>query len=445
MSNTKKIRVAVCGGGIGGLTAAVALGQYPNIEVEVYEAATKFGELGAGIGIFPRPWQIMKKLGLDQDLLKSTEIKPKEGPVTSFRYRKSDRPEGLDFYTLITQGNLLTFHRPDFQQVLLRRLPKSCRTCCSKRLRSYIQRPSGPIEVTFEDGSRTTCDVLIGADGLKSAVRQALLGEKAQYAGSQQKFQEAADITSCIDPAWSGTNAYRALIPAHRLREKSPNHPIFTRPTQYLGKNGYIIAYPISHGKMINFVAFLSRHNLENTKFNGPWVSTVEKSDFVHLFANWEPEVQELMACVERPLKWAIHTVRPLPSFVSGGVALVGDAGHATVPHQGSGAGHAIEDAYFLATLLGHPATTRETLHRALRIYDQVRRPYALRMQEKSRLNGRYFTMNVDGLNFDTLSGDRLREKLHQLGETFTKNWEWAWTTTIDSSLQQAIQLLESS
>jgi salicylate hydroxylase len=126
----------------------------------------------------------------------------------------------------------LTFHRADFQTVLLRKLPTSYRTGihCSKRLRSYKQRHGGPITLLFEDGTSTICDVLIGADGLKSAVRRSLLGEKASMAQSQNNWSEAADITALIDPVWSGTNAYRALIPADRLRSRQSNHRTLTQP-----------------------------------------------------------------------------------------------------------------------------------------------------------------------------------------------------------------------
>jgi salicylate hydroxylase len=131
-----------------------------------------------------------------------------------------------------SSGNLMTFHRPDFQNVLLRRLPTSYRIYCSKRLRSYSQRQGGPVNLLFEDGTRTSCDVLLGADGLRSAVRRSLLGEKIQWAQSENNWSEAADITALIEPSWSGTNAYRALISADRLMTRDPNHRVFTQPTQ---------------------------------------------------------------------------------------------------------------------------------------------------------------------------------------------------------------------
>jgi salicylate hydroxylase len=127
-------------------------------------------------------------------------------------------------------------------------------------------------------------------------------------------------------------------------------------------------------------------------------------------------------------------------------------------PHQGSGAGQAIEvrfamvwfakssenhfkDAYLLATVLGHTATTKDTLGRALHIYDTIRRPAALQVMEKSRLNGHYFTFY--GLDLDGLDPEKQLFRLQKLGNTVAKNWEWAWTTSIDESLDAALRMLE--
>ena len=186
--------------------------------------------------------------------------------MSSFRYHKSDCPEGIYFFTLLTKGqwalqfqirhnshhfypvslsgSVLTFHRADFQTVLLRKLPSSYRIHCSKRLRSYEQRHGGPITLLFEDDTSTFCDVLVGADGLKSAVRRSLLGEKASRAQSQNNWSEAADITALIEPVWSGTNAYRALIPADRLRSRQSNHRALTQPMKvkrFFSNNNIII------------------------------------------------------------------------------------------------------------------------------------------------------------------------------------------------------------
>ncbi|KAJ2916737.1 hypothetical protein MD484_g3704, partial [Candolleomyces efflorescens] len=471
MSSEPRFRVAICGAGIGGLTAALALAKSPDIEVQVYEGAQKLAELGAGIGLFSRPWELIRKLGLDTDLLKCTEIKPVEGPVTAFNYRKSDTPEGIEFYTLVTKeatrarrpGNLMTFHRPDFQNALLQNMPRSARIHCSKRLRSYNQRPTGPIELSFEDGTTATCDILIGADGLKSAVRRSMFTEKARIAHSEGRTAEAAECEASIEPVWSGTNAYRALIPAERLSARYPGHRVFTQPTQVrffylLNLSGtltsssadistsYVIGYPIAKGKFINFVAFKARHDLENTKFNGPWVSATDSSEVTSMFRTWEPEVQALMDCIERPLRWSIHIMRPLSTYVHGRVALIGDAAHASPPHQGSGAGQAIEDAFVLATLLAHPSTNRQNLPRALSIFDRVRRPVAHDVHERNRLNGQYFTFHHTNLTpSEELSREETLKRLKALGEAFTKNWEWAWSTSAEPVVREALRLLNES
>lgn len=101
-----------------------------------------------------------------------------------------------------------------------------------------------------------------------------------------------------------------------------------------------------------------------------------------------------------------------------------------------------VKDAYVLATILGHPATTRESLDRALDIFDRIRRPLAQEVVEKSRLNGQRFSFH--NLNFDDLSPHGLADDLRALSEGFTKMWEWTWTTSVDTSVQEALAMLES-
>jgi salicylate hydroxylase len=126
----------------------------------------------------------------------------------------------------------LGFHRAEFHGMLLNKLPSHCRTFPSKRLESYTQRPGGPIELRFHDGSTATCDILVGADGIKSVVRKRMFQEAALEAESQHRNADAAALRNLSETRFSGILSYRTLIPAARLSSISPQHRVFSSATQ---------------------------------------------------------------------------------------------------------------------------------------------------------------------------------------------------------------------
>jgi salicylate hydroxylase len=136
--------------------------------------------------------------------------------------------------TFLKLGVLLPFHRPDFQRVLLENMPSSCGLHCSKRLRTYTQHPTGTIELLFEDNTRADCDLLIGADGIRSAVRKAMLQEKTQQAKSRGNVNEAKEFLASVDPIWSGTVSYRTVVPAEKLRAYAPDHRVLSSANQVI-------------------------------------------------------------------------------------------------------------------------------------------------------------------------------------------------------------------
>jgi salicylate hydroxylase len=131
-------------------------------------------------------------------------------------------------------GGLLGIHRSDFSRVLLQHLPSTYRTHCFKRLLSYRQQSSypGPIELVFADGTTANCDVLIGADGIKSSVRRSLLREQGYRARADGRQRDYDHLLDSVDPVWSGTLAYTAVISAERLKARAPHHRAFDQPTQ---------------------------------------------------------------------------------------------------------------------------------------------------------------------------------------------------------------------
>ncbi|KAL0948100.1 hypothetical protein HGRIS_010717 [Hohenbuehelia grisea] len=443
-----KTRVAIVGCGIGGLTCALALGQYSSLEVSLYESAPKLAERGAGITIWARTWEILKKLGLEQDLvaLLPDDVKIEDKPTVAFQFRKADQGKGLSFYELKTNGGSLNYHRGEFQQVLLRHISSTvkARIHLGKRLVSFEESEQG-VELVFADGSRANCDVMVAADGIKSVSRRVLLNELARKASDAG--EDSAEYTETIDPIFSGTVAYRGLVSSKILQEKFPNHRTITTPTNYWGKNKHLIVYPISQGRLVNVVAFCSDRSLEGTTYKGPWVNDTPTNEFASNYASWEEEVRVLVENVENPTAWAIHALKPLKTYVSRRVALLGDAAHAMTPHQGAGAGQAIDDAFVLSALLGSTLCNPESIPQVLQAYNAVRQPFGNRVVAASRAQGLFYEFNAPGFEDihsegqDTISKARLEEGAEQLVQT----WVWLWTTSATEERNRALKMLEES
>ncbi|KAI0248756.1 salicylate hydroxylase [Lactifluus subvellereus] len=434
-----KFNIAICGGGVGGLTLAFALSKSPDIRVDVYEAASKFAEVGAGIGVWWRTRQILKALGLEEDVVRLLSFRPGEDRVPSIQYRKGDQREGRAMGPMYSRGGLMGLHRAEFHEVLLNRLPSQCRTFTSKRLESYTQQPDAPIQLRFQDGSTATCDILIGADGLKSAVRKKMLQEAAAEVEMQNWDAEAAELRSLIEPRFSGVFSYRTLIPAERLSRIAPRHRVFSSPVQYLGKNKHIMAYPISRGRFINFVAFEVNPDEEGTHFGGAWVSNVDSSHVSNLFRSWEKEVGELVQCLYglTITRWVVNVLSTLPFFAFGNVAVMGDAAHAMPPFQGAGAGQAMEDAWILAALLSHRLATRDTAAQVLGIYSRIRQPLAKEAWKRSRINGEHFALRRLGPDASPL-------RLQEITKDIQENFEWVSEMDAEQDMRRAMELLRA-
>ncbi|KAI0277468.1 FAD/NAD-P-binding domain-containing protein [Russula aff. rugulosa BPL654] len=434
------------GGGVGGLTLAFALSKSPNIRVDVYEAASKFAEIGAGIIVSWRTRQILTSLGLEEDIIRLLPFDPGEDKVPSVQLRKADQPNGHAMGTTNTRGGMMMFHRAEFHGAILNRLPSSCGTFPSKRLESYTQQPGDVILLRFQDGSTATCNILLGADGVKSAVRKTMLHEAASWAESQHRKADAAELRNLSEPHFSGFFSYRALIPAEKLSSISPQHRALSSGAhvQYLGKNMLIVVYPISRGRFINFVANEYHPHEEGTHLGGPWVAKVNPSNVQSLFHGWEKEVGELIQCLGdlKITRWAVNVTPTLPCYAFGNVAILGDAAHAMTPFLGAGAGQAIEDASVLASLLSSELTTLTTASHALGIYSHIRQPFATEVARRARENGEHFSLfSLTGPDHHHLSSS---ERLQEIVKQIKENIEWVTNGDASVDLQRAMGLLQA-
>ncbi|CAK9783594.1 FAD/NAD(P)-binding domain-containing protein [Cutaneotrichosporon oleaginosum] len=379
---SKDFTVAIVGGGIAGLTLAIAL-HARNVNVTVYERAAAFGEIGAGVSFTPNAVEAMKVCHMGvydafERVCTRVTSPEKRAAGVFFDYVKGYDPSlgpgempKIEF-TLRSAYGQNAVHRAHFLDELVKLLPADIARF-GKGLVS-VSQDGEEAEMRFEDGSTARADVVIGCDGIKSRVRRSMFGDDAP----------------CAYPSYTHKYAYRGLIPIEKARA-ALGDDLGGNAFMHLGPNGHLLTFPVAHGKTLNVVAF--------HQDDGEWPDAERltrqgtRAQALKDFEGWSPAVQALLSMCDETLSvWAIFDLaNPVPSFSRGRVALSGDAAHATSPHHGAGAGFCIEDAAVLATLLSDPAATRANLPVVLEAYDAARRERGHWLVESSRHLGRMY------------------------------------------------------
>jgi salicylate hydroxylase len=347
----ERCTVAVIGGGIGGLAAAASLLQ-AGFDVHVYEQAKALGEVGAGINIGPNASRLLHRLGL-AERLGACGIKP-----TTFDQRRWDDGRYLlraPLGAMVEEkfgAPYYTFHRADLHDAIASALPTE-RVHLGHRFTRLVDY-GDCVEAQFESGHAVSADVLVGADGIHSAVRHALLGPER--------------------PRFTGCVAYRGLVPADRL-----THLNLERTTSiWMGPERHFVHYFVSSGRLVNFVAVTEEDSWQRES----WVDRGEVADALAAFAGWHPQVRGIIGATEETYKWALFDRAPLPRWSVGRVTLLGDACHPMLPFMGQGAAQTIEDAATLTACLN-----KHDVAAALKIYEKLRLPRASRLQSMSQTN----------------------------------------------------------
>ncbi|KAF9238917.1 hypothetical protein BU15DRAFT_62188 [Melanogaster broomeanus] len=429
-SEPPRFRVAICGGGIGGLVLATTIGKYnPSLPIDLYEAHDSISTVGAGITMWRRTHEVMSELGLLDDM-KGAFTKPPESSHGT-HYRRSDISEGgYDWFQHILRYGPSHIHRQQMLATLEKHLPASCTIHFKKRLVSYHEpNQSGegstkPITLSFSDGTTATADVLLGADGIRSTVRKTMF----EAASEEDDSVDNADLRQYIDVMWTGMVIYRSIFPAENLRKVDPENLSLREMTCTL------VTYPIANGTLINVAAVVGDPSLVGTHYEGNWVTDATLDELLGCFDNFEPEVKMLLQRCENPSRWALHVVKELPFCVRGRVALLGDASHAMTPHLGSGAGQAIEDAFVLGRLLAHRLTTLASVPDVLHIYQDVRLPFGSSVASNSFATGLMFMFMAPGYYDGTRKKEDLDDRgvsafekdgMDKLRQAIVKQWDW--------------------
>ncbi|KAJ3711982.1 salicylate hydroxylase [Lentinula raphanica] len=421
---SSKLRLAIVGGGISGLTLAVALKDCRNIQVDIYEQAHEISEIGAGITLWQRGQEILESLGLKEDLLKVINEEPEEldKQKLAFQYRLSDRADGFNFYNLYSKGGGRYFHRQEIQQLLLKHVPDFVTVHLSHQLKR-CEEAQDSVKLIFKDESEATCDILIAGDGIKSVVRNCISNE---------------------GPSYTGTDVYRYLIPKENLAKVAPNHSCLEHPSVLCGKSQYIVSYPISHGRFINVAACVTIPENEDKPLPGPEVRKATTKEVVDHFKGWETEVVQLLEKMENPVCYVLRELHPLKTYITRRIALIGDAAHGMTPFLGAGGGQAIEDAYVLGRLFSEASP--ENWLRVLEAYNLVRLPTANKIQHDSHVQGHYVQLLTP--EFENIKGmgqELAPEQMNLLLQVSTKHWSWLDTDEAEQDLTRAIEYLRNT
>ena len=347
--------IAIVGAGIGGLVLGLGL-QRAGRRITIHEQAARLGELGAGITLSPNAVRVINWLGLDEQL-RAIGFTPDRQWTQHWQTGDVLREalRGADFAARHGGAGYCHVHRADLHALLLGALPAE-----TVQLGKALAAVDANGRMQFADGSTATADVVVGADGVKSAVRAAC-------------FDTAA-------PQFTGQVAWRGIVPLSALQPAVQALP----PGIHVGPQRLFMRCPVRGGTLINYAAFVELGGWQDEGWTIP--STIP--ELLGHFDGWDPSVRAIIAATPPGslFKWALHTREPLPSWISGRVTLLGDAAHAMLPFMGQGAGTAIEDAAVLARcLVAFPGAE------ALLRYEAVRRERTEMVQTQSRLLGLTF------------------------------------------------------
>jgi salicylate hydroxylase len=344
--------IAIVGGGVGGLFAALSLIRDGH-DVHVYEQVRAPREVGAGIVLTPNATRLLRRLGFDADLEASCAA-----PL-NWRQRRWQDGRTLLCSPLTpyvgARGERLFFtaHRADLLAMLLASMPAE-RLHLGHRLSGLADTGSG-IDLAFDNGERVRAHLVIGADGIHSAVRRVLLGA------------EAPQFTGCV--------AYRGLVPVERLAGLD-----LPQETQlWMGPGKHFVHYPVQGGRLMNFVCLIDRDAWTEES----WTTPGDPADALAAYAGWHAQVRTMIAAVEETFLWGLFDRAPLPRWSFGTVTLLGDACHPMLPFLAQGAAQAIEDGAALAACIAQDGPTAQALQR----YQDIRLPRASAVQAVARGN----------------------------------------------------------
>ena len=356
------MKVILAGGGIGGLTAALCLHHFGH-DVHVLEQAPELSPIGAGVQISPNAMKVYEKLDI------SSRLSEKAFHPEALEMRMGKTGERIFSIPMREEAErrwgapYLNIHRADLiaalSETLAARAPQALQL--GQKIMRY-QQSASQIDATLADGSQISGDILIGADGIHSAIRAQMLGA------------DKADFTGYI--------AWRAVVPMEKIGSLTPP------PTAcvWAGAGKHAVTYRLRGGTLANLVGVVERGGWRSES----WIEEGAKEDALSDFEGWHPVITNMIEEAEKHFCWALFDRKPLKRWTDGRAALIGDACHPMLPFIAQGAALAIEDGWVLASHLSegeeHPA-------RALESYFHARFARTKALQKAARDRAKTFHM----------------------------------------------------
>jgi salicylate hydroxylase len=345
------MRVLVAGGGIGGLTTAIAL-RHHGVEVLVLEQAESMSEIGAGIQIASNAATVLRELGLES-AIQAVGVKPLSYDYRDLRTGRMLYQAPLGDEAARRYGApMYNIHRADLIQLLFDAVPFEAKRLGARCV--AISQTSDAVEVQLHTGETLKGDVLVGCDGIHSVVRQHLRGQEEKH--------------------FANILMWRSLIPAERLTAIE----LPERGNYWFGPGRTLITYWVRPKNLYSILASVPAHEVQRES----WTESGDIAEMLRSFEDAEPRARAMLEQTQTAFITGMYYRDPIESWSSGRITLLGDAAHPMVPFLAAGAGQSIEDAWTLARVL---ARRRDDIPGALLEYERRRLPRTTRIQAGAR------------------------------------------------------------